>query len=62
VGEYPSGQRHAVRARFALEYPVEVEVVKQHYFVGSTDGHTSHLPMNSAVTDRNYWNFAHPWH
>jgi len=47
--------------RFALQYPVQAEVVKLRYFAGMTNEQVSELLIISLSTVKNYWNFSRAW-
>ena len=47
--------------RFALEHPVQAELVKLRYFVGLTNEEASEVMGISASTAKNYWTFSRAW-
>jgi RNA polymerase sigma factor (TIGR02999 family) len=47
--------------KFALEHPVQAELVKLRYFTGLTNEEVSEVMGISVSTAKNYWNFARAW-
>jgi RNA polymerase sigma factor (TIGR02999 family) len=47
--------------KFALEYPVQAELVKLRYFAGLTNDEASQVLGVSLSTVKNYWTFARAW-
>jgi len=47
--------------RFALEHPVQAELVKLRYFSGLTNGEASEVMGISVSTAKNYWTFSRAW-
>jgi len=47
--------------RFALEYPVQAELVKLRYFAGLTNEEVSVVLGISVSTVKNYWTFSRAW-
>jgi RNA polymerase sigma factor (TIGR02999 family) len=47
--------------KFALEHPVQAELVKLRYFAGLTNEEVSEVMGISVSTVKNYWNFARAW-
>jgi RNA polymerase sigma factor (TIGR02999 family) len=47
--------------RFALEYPVQAELVKLRYFAGLTNEEVSEVMSISVSTAKNYWVFSRAW-
>jgi RNA polymerase sigma factor (TIGR02999 family) len=47
--------------RFALEHPVQAELVKLRYFVGLTNEEVSKVMGISVSTAKNYWTFSRAW-
>ncbi|HEY1120297.1 MAG TPA: sigma-70 family RNA polymerase sigma factor [Haloferula sp.] len=47
--------------RFALQYPVQAQVVKLRYFTGMTNDEIARLLEVSVSTVKNYWNFSRAW-
>lgn len=47
--------------RFALEYPVQAELVKLRYFAGLTNQEVSEVMGISVSTVKNYWTFSRAW-
>jgi RNA polymerase sigma factor (TIGR02999 family) len=47
--------------RFALEHPVQAELVKLRYFAGLTNEEVSKVLGISVSTAKNYWNFSRAW-
>ncbi len=46
---------------FALEYPVQAELVKLRYFAGLTNEEVSEAMGISVSTAKNYWTFSRAW-
>ena len=47
--------------KFALEHPVQAELVKLRYFAGMTNEEVSQVLGISVSTAKNYWNFSRAW-
>ena len=47
--------------RFALEHPVQAELVKLRYFAGLTNEEVSEVLEISVSTAKNYWTFSRAW-
>lgn len=47
--------------KFALEHPVQAELVKLRYFAGLTNDEVSKVLGISVSTVKNYWNFSRAW-
>ena len=47
--------------KFALEYPVQAELVKLRYFAGLTNQEVSEVLGISVSTVKNYWTFSRAW-
>jgi RNA polymerase sigma factor (TIGR02999 family) len=47
--------------KFALEHPVQAELVKLRYFAGLTNEELSEVMGISVSTAKNYWNFSRAW-
>jgi RNA polymerase sigma factor (TIGR02999 family) len=47
--------------KFALEFPVQAELVKLRYFAGLTIEEASEVLAISASTAKNYWTFSRAW-
>jgi RNA polymerase sigma factor (TIGR02999 family) len=47
--------------KFALEHPVQAELVKLRYFAGMTNDEVSEVMGISVSTVKNYWAFARAW-
>ena len=47
--------------KFALEHPVQAELVKLRYFAGLTNEEVSQVMAISVSTVKNYWTFARAW-
>jgi RNA polymerase sigma factor (TIGR02999 family) len=47
--------------KFAIEYPVQAEVVKLRYFAGLTNKEVSEVLEVSVSTVKNYWSFSRAW-
>jgi len=47
--------------RFALEHPVQAELVKLRYFAGLTNEEVSEVMSISVSTAKNYWTFSRAW-
>jgi RNA polymerase sigma factor (TIGR02999 family) len=47
--------------KFALEHPVQAELVKLRYFTGLTIKEVSEVLGISVTTAKNYWTFARAW-
>jgi RNA polymerase sigma factor (TIGR02999 family) len=47
--------------KFALEHPVQAELVKLRYFAGLTNDEVSKVLGISVSTAKNYWNFSRAW-
>ena len=47
--------------RFALEHPVQAELVKLRYFAGLTNEEVSEVMGISVSTAKNYWTFSRAW-
>lgn len=47
--------------KFALEYPVQAELVKLRYFAGLTNEEVSQVMGVSVSTVKNYWTFSRAW-
>jgi len=47
--------------KFALEHPVQAELVKLRYFAGLTNEEVSKVLGISVSTAKNYWNFSRAW-
>jgi RNA polymerase sigma factor (TIGR02999 family) len=47
--------------KFALEHPVQAELVKLRYFAGLTNDEVSKVLGISISTAKNYWNFSRAW-
>src|SRR5260370_19449768 len=47
--------------KFALEHPVQAELVKLRYFAGMTNDEVSKVLGISVSTAKNYWNFSRAW-
>ena len=52
---------HEVLDNFAMEYPVQAEVVKLRYFAGMTNEETAQALGISLTTVKVYWTFARTW-
>jgi RNA polymerase sigma factor (TIGR02999 family) len=50
-----------VLEKFALEHPVQAEVVKLRYFAGLTNEEVSEVMGISVSTVKNYWTFSRVW-
>ena len=47
--------------KFAVEHPVQAELVKLRYFAGLTNEEVSKVLGISVSTAKNYWNFSRAW-
>ncbi len=47
--------------RFAIEHPVQADLVKLRYFAGLTNEEVSSVLGISISTVKNYWNFSRAW-
>jgi RNA polymerase sigma factor (TIGR02999 family) len=47
--------------KFALEHPVQAELVKLRYFAGLTNEEVSEVMGISVSTAKNYWTFSRAW-
>ena len=47
--------------KFAVEHPVQAELVKLRYFAGLTNEEVSEVMGISVSTAKNYWNFSRAW-
>ena len=47
--------------RFAVEHPVQAELVKLRYFAGMTNEEVSEVMGISVSTAKNYWTFSRAW-
>jgi len=47
--------------KFALEHPVQAELVKLRYFAGMTNEEVSQVMGVSVSTAKNYWTFSRAW-
>jgi RNA polymerase sigma factor (TIGR02999 family) len=47
--------------KFALEHPVQAELVKLRYFAGLTNEEVSEVMRISVSTVKNYWTFSRAW-
>jgi RNA polymerase sigma factor (TIGR02999 family) len=47
--------------KFALEHPIQAELVKLRYFAGMTNEEVSQVLGISVSTAKNYWNFSRAW-
>lgn len=47
--------------KFALQHPLQAEVVKLRYFAGMTNEEVAQLLGISISTAKNYWNFSRGW-
>ena len=47
--------------KFALQHPLQAEVVKLRYFAGMTNEEVAQLLGISLSTAKNYWNFSRGW-
>jgi len=47
--------------KFALQHPVQAEVVKLRYFAGLTNEELSEVMGISVSTVKNYWTFSRVW-
>jgi RNA polymerase sigma factor (TIGR02999 family) len=47
--------------KFAVEHPVQAELVKLRYFAGMTNEEVSEVLGFSVSTAKNYWNFSRAW-
>jgi len=47
--------------RFALEHPVQAELVKLRYFAGLTNEEVSEVMGISVSTAKNYWTYSRAW-
>jgi RNA polymerase sigma factor (TIGR02999 family) len=47
--------------KFALEHPVQAELVKLRYFAGLTNEEVSNVMGISVSTAKNYWTFSRAW-
>jgi RNA polymerase sigma factor (TIGR02999 family) len=47
--------------KFALEHPVQAELVKLRYFAGLTNEEVSQVMSISVSTVKNYWTFSRAW-
>jgi RNA polymerase sigma factor (TIGR02999 family) len=47
--------------KFALEHPVQAELVKLRYFAGLTNEEVSEVMGISVSTAKNYWSFSRAW-
>jgi RNA polymerase sigma factor (TIGR02999 family) len=47
--------------KFALEHPLQAEVVKLRYFAGLTNEEVSEVMKVSVSTVKNYWTFSRAW-
>jgi len=47
--------------KFALEHPIQAELVKLRYFAGLTNEEVSKVLGISVSTAKNYWNFSRAW-
>jgi RNA polymerase sigma factor (TIGR02999 family) len=52
---------HEALDKLALEYPVQVELVKLRFFVGMTNEQAAEVLGISPSTGKNYWNFSRAW-
>jgi len=51
----------AALEKFALEHPVQAELVKLRYFTGLTNEEVSEVLGISVSTAKNYWTFSRAW-
>lgn len=47
--------------KFAVEHPVQAELIKLRYFAGLTNQEVSQVLGISVSTAKNYWNFSRAW-
>ena len=47
--------------KFALEHPIQAELVKLRYFAGLTNEEASQVMGVSVSTVKNYWAFSRAW-
>jgi len=52
---------HEALDKFALQHPLQAEVVKLRYFAGMTNEEVAHALGISISTAKNYWNFSRGW-
>jgi len=52
---------HEALDKFALQHPLQAEVVKLRYFAGMTNEEVAHVLGISISTAKNYWNFSRGW-
>jgi RNA polymerase sigma factor (TIGR02999 family) len=52
---------HEVLDAFAVQFPVQAELVKLRYFAGMTNEEASQVLGISLSTLNNYWNFSRAW-
>ena len=52
---------HEALDKFALQHPLQAEVVKLRYFAGMTNEEVAQLLGISISTAKNYWNFSRGW-
>jgi len=52
---------HEALDKFALEHPVQAELVKLRYFAGFTNEEVSEVMGISVSTAKNYWTFSRAW-
>ena len=52
---------HDALDKFAIEHPIQAEVVKLRYFVGMTNVEIAQVLEISVSTAKNYWNFSRAW-
>jgi DNA-directed RNA polymerase specialized sigma24 family protein len=47
--------------KFAIEHPVQADLVKMRYFAGLTNEEVSQVLGISLSTTKNYWTFSRAW-
>jgi RNA polymerase sigma factor (TIGR02999 family) len=52
---------HDALDKFAIDHPVQAELVKLRYFVGMTNEEVAQVLDISVSTAKNYWNFSRAW-
>jgi len=52
---------HEALDKFALQHPLQAELVKLRYFAGMTNEEVAQLLGISISTAKNYWNFSRGW-
>ena len=52
---------HEALDKFALQHPLQAEVVKLRYFAGMTNEEVAQVLGISISTAKNYWNFSRGW-